>query len=56
MHKKQQERRNKEEDDIHNAKGKARLQHGAILIRGEMEGGIAADPIVVDSNRKAAAG
>lgn len=56
MHEQQQERRNEEEDDIHNAKGKAGLQHGAILIRGKTEGGIAADPIVVDGNRKAAVG
>lgn len=48
MHEQQQEARDGKEDAIHDAKGKARLQHGAVLVRVELKGRIAGDAIVVD--------
>lgn len=43
-HEQQQKGGRDEEDNIHNTKGEAGLQHGARLIHGERERGIAADP------------
>ncbi|KAL8642703.1 MAG: hypothetical protein Q9228_000633 [Teloschistes exilis] len=56
MHEQQQKRRDGEEDAIHDAKRKARLQHGAILVDVEVEGRGAADAIVVDGEGEAAVG
>lgn len=56
MHEQQQKARDKKEDTIHDPKRKARLQHGAILVRVETKRRTAANTIIVDGDGKVAVG
>lgn len=56
MHEQQKETCNGKEDAIHDPERKARLQHGAVLVRVEMKRRRSANPIVIDGEGKVTVG